>query len=122
MGARPGSTTTFSSTPTGPGWRRSSPRRRSTGRSGVSGRRDAREFPGAVVTGLLRKYFDPMRLPYFFGSNTPLLLAPMAGVSEAPFRQICRQMGADVVLSEFLSSEAIRRRIKNTLEGAEFEP
>ena len=45
----------------------------------------------------------------------------MAGVSEAPFRQICRRMGADVVLSEFLSSEAIRRRIRNTLEGAEFE-
>ena len=33
--------------------------------------------------------------------------APMAGVSEPPFRQICRRMGADVVLSEFLSSEAI---------------
>ena len=45
----------------------------------------------------------------------------MAGVSEAPFRQLCRQMGADVVLSEFLSSEAIRRRITRTLEGAEFE-
>src|SRR4030095_2421366 len=51
----------------------------------------------------------------------PLILAPMAGVSEAPFRQICRAMGADVVISEFLSSEAIRRRIRNTLEGAEFE-
>ena len=58
----------------------------------------------------------PIELPEF-----PLLLAPMAGVSEAPFRQICRRMGADVVLSEFLSSEAIRRRIRNTLEGAEFE-
>jgi len=46
----------------------------------------------------------------------------MAGVSEAPFRQICRRMGADLVLSEFLSSEAIRRRIRTTLEGAEFEP
>jgi len=45
----------------------------------------------------------------------------MAGVSEAPFRQICRAMGADVVLSEFLSSEAIRRRIRKTLEGADFE-
>jgi tRNA-dihydrouridine synthase B len=45
----------------------------------------------------------------------------MAGVSEAPFRQICRAMGADVVLSEFLSSEAIRRRIGRTLEGAEFD-
>jgi nifR3 family TIM-barrel protein len=46
----------------------------------------------------------------------------MAGVSEPPFRQICRELGADVVLSEFLSSEAIRRRIRTTLEGAEFEP
>jgi nifR3 family TIM-barrel protein len=62
-----------------------------------------------------------MRLPYFSGPNVPLLLAPMAGVSEAPFRQLCREMGADVVLSEFLSSEAIRRRIRKTLEGADFE-
>src|SRR4051794_29345265 len=63
-----------------------------------------------------------MKLPCPTGREFPLLLAPMAGVSEPPFRQICRGMGADVVLSEFLSSEAIRRRIKNTLEGAEFEP
>ena len=62
-----------------------------------------------------------MQLPYPSAHPFPLLLAPMAGVSEAPFRQICRRMGADVVLSEFLSSEAIRRRIRNTLEGAEFE-
>jgi tRNA-dihydrouridine synthase B len=45
----------------------------------------------------------------------------MAGVSESPFRQICRRMGADVLISEFLSSEAIRRRIRRTLEGADFE-
>ena len=63
-----------------------------------------------------------MQLPYPSAHEFPLILAPMAGVSEAPFRQICRRMGADVVLSEFLSSEAIRRRIRNTLEGAEFEP
>jgi nifR3 family TIM-barrel protein len=62
-----------------------------------------------------------MQLPYPSAHPFALLLAPMAGVSEAPFRQICRRTGADVVLSEFLSSEAIRRRIRNTLEGAEFE-
>ena len=62
-----------------------------------------------------------MQLPYASAHPFPLILAPMAGVSEAPFRQICRGMGADVVLSEFLSSEAIRRRIRATLEGAEFE-
>ena len=63
-----------------------------------------------------------MQLPFPSAHPFPLILAPMAGVSEAPFRQICRTMGADVVVSEFLSSEAIRRRIRNTLEGAEFEP
>jgi tRNA-dihydrouridine synthase B len=62
-----------------------------------------------------------MQLPYPSAHPFPLILAPMAGVSEAPFRQICRRMGADLVLSEFLSSEAIRRRIRTTLEGAEFE-
>jgi len=62
-----------------------------------------------------------MRLPYFTGDGVPLILAPMAGVSEAPFRQICRRFGADVLMTEFLSAEAIRRGIRKTLEGAEFE-
>lgn len=62
-----------------------------------------------------------MRLPYFSGYGVPLILAPMAGVSEAPFRQICRRYGADVLMTEFLSAEAIRRGIRKTLEGAEFE-
>ncbi|HET7041062.1 MAG TPA: tRNA dihydrouridine synthase DusB, partial [Gemmatimonadales bacterium] len=62
-----------------------------------------------------------MKLPYSAAAETPLLLAPMAGVSEAPFRRICRELGADIVLTEFLSSEAIRRRIGRTLEGCEFD-
>jgi tRNA-dihydrouridine synthase B len=75
----------------------------------------------SIATGRTAKYFLAMQLPYPPRDSFSLILAPMAGVSEAPFRQICRRMGADVVLSEFLSSEAIRRRIRNTLEGAEFE-
>lgn len=67
------------------------------------------------------KYFPAMHLPYWTGTPCPLILAPMAGVSEAPFRQICREMGADVLMTEFLSAEAIRRGIRRTLEGAEFE-
>jgi nifR3 family TIM-barrel protein len=62
-----------------------------------------------------------LHLPYAPGLDCPLLLAPMAGVSEPPFRRICRRLGADVVVSEFLSSEAIRRRIGRTLEGCEFD-
>jgi tRNA-dihydrouridine synthase B len=52
---------------------------------------------------VVAKYFVGMKLPYPSAHPFPLILAPMAGVSEAPFRQICRRMGADLVLSEFLS-------------------
>ncbi|MEI2721356.1 MAG: tRNA dihydrouridine synthase DusB [Gemmatimonadales bacterium] len=63
-----------------------------------------------------------MQFPYPVGTDhVPLFLAPMAGVSEPPFRRISRRLGADVVLSEFLNAEAIRRRITSTLEGAEFD-
>ena len=62
-----------------------------------------------------------MEFPYPTGSAVPLFLAPMAGISEAPVRRIARQHGADVVLTEFLSSEAIRRRISATLQGCEFD-
>jgi tRNA-dihydrouridine synthase B len=41
--------------------------------------------------------------------STPLYLAPQAGVSESPFRRLCRRFGADVVVSEFVSAEGLRR-------------
>lgn len=63
-----------------------------------------------------------MTLPYPTGQEFPLFLAPMAGVSEAPFRRLCRRFGADVVVSEFLSSEGLRRKNERTLEMASFEP
>jgi len=44
----------------------------------------------------------------------------MAGVSDAPFRQLCRSFGADVVMSEFLSSEALRRGVAHVHDGARF--
>jgi len=39
--------------------------------------------------------------------STPLYLAPQAGVSESPFRRLCRRFGADVVVSEFVSAAGI---------------
>jgi nifR3 family TIM-barrel protein len=41
------------------------------------------------------------------GPSTPLYLAPQAGVSESPFRRLCRRFGADVVVSEFVSAAGI---------------
>ena len=55
------------------------------------------------------------------GSTTPLYLAPQAGVSESPFRRLCRGFGADVVVSEFVSSEGIRRRDRRTHEYLRFD-
>ena len=45
----------------------------------------------------------------FKDASRPLFLAPMEDVSDAPFRQICRSMGADMVFTEFISSEALIR-------------
>src|ERR1051326_4593102 len=61
-----------------------------------------------------------MRFPYAVEHQVPLFLAPMAGVSESPFRRICRSFGADVVVSEFLSCEGLRRGIKGVHDGAYF--
>jgi tRNA-dihydrouridine synthase B len=53
--------------------------------------------------------------------RTPLYLAPQAGVSESPFRRLCRAFGADVVVSEFVSAEGIRRGNERTLDYLRFD-
>jgi nifR3 family TIM-barrel protein len=61
-----------------------------------------------------------MEFPFPVPYAVPLLLAPMAGVSEPPFRRLCRSFGADVVLSEFLSGEGLRRGVRSVHDGAFF--
>ena len=39
----------------------------------------------------------------------PLLLAPMEDVSDPPFRRVCKESGADLMYSEFISSEGLIR-------------
>ena len=47
----------------------------------------------------------------------PLLLAPMEDVSDPPFRALCKEQGADVVYTEFISSEGlIRNASKSTIK------
>ena len=41
--------------------------------------------------------------------NFPLLLAPMEDVSDPPFRALCKKYGADVMFTEFISSEGLIR-------------
>lgn len=63
-----------------------------------------------------------MPFPFPLSVDTPLYLAPMAGVSESPFRQLCHEHGADVVVTEFLSAEGIRRENEATIHKLSFGP
>jgi tRNA-dihydrouridine synthase B len=51
----------------------------------------------------------------------PLLLAPMEDVSDPPFRYVCKQNGADMMYTEFISSEGlIRDAAKSQAETGHF--
>ncbi|MDA0757393.1 MAG: tRNA dihydrouridine synthase DusB [Bacteroidetes bacterium] len=45
----------------------------------------------------------------------PLLLAPMEDVSDPPFRALCKEQGADVVYTEFISSEGLIRNAQKSV-------
>jgi nifR3 family TIM-barrel protein len=60
-------------------------------------------------------------LPWFQNAF-PLYLAPMAGVTDTVFRQLCKEQGADVMVTEFVSAEGIFRRNARTIEYLEFQP
>ena len=60
-----------------------------------------------------------MLLPWF-QDRFPLYLAPMAGVTDTIFRQLVKEFGADVVVTEFVSAEGIFRKNERTMEYLDF--
>lgn len=56
------------------------------------------------------------------GLRGSLVLAPIAGYSDSPFRQICLRHGAALVVTELLSAEGVARNSEKTLELARFDP
>ena len=50
----------------------------------------------------------------------PLLLAPMEDVSDPPFRAVCKQNGADLMYSEFISSEGLIRDAMKSRKKLDF--
>jgi tRNA-dihydrouridine synthase B len=56
-----------------------------------------------------------IQLPEF-----PLLLAPMEDVSDPPFRAVCKDNGADLMYSEFISSEGLIRDAMKSLKKLDF--
>ena len=48
-------------------------------------------------------------------SDLPLVLAPLDEISDSPFRRLARRMGADLVVSEFVSSEGLVHEARKSL-------
>ena len=53
-------------------------------------------------------------------SDYPIFLAPMEDVTDIGFRLLCKRFGADVVYTEFVSSDALIRDVKRTKEKITF--
>ena len=57
-----------------------------------------------------------MRIGNIDLGDKPLLLAPMEDVTDASFRGICREQGADMVCTEFIPSEGLIRDARKAYE------
>ena len=53
--------------------------------------------------------------------ESPVMLAPMSGVTDRPFRRIVRKFGAELVVTEMLASKAVVREHRKTLRMSERE-
>ena len=60
------------------------------------------------------------RLPWFGPGKFPLYLAPMARHTDVAFRQVCKEQGADVMVTEFVQSEALIRDNVKAWEMVDF--
>lgn len=54
------------------------------------------------------------------GLSFPVYLAPMEEVTDPPFRLICKDYGADVLISEFISSDALSREVDKSIRKMYF--
>ncbi len=54
--------------------------------------------------------------------NNPVILAPMAGVTDLPFRLLCKEKGAGLLCMEMVSAKAIYYKNKNTQDLMEIHP
>ena len=64
----------------------------------------------------------PLRLSPTVVADPPVVLAPMAGITNVAFRRLCRQHGAGLYVSEMITTRALVERNPKTLQMIEFAP
>ncbi|MDX9890824.1 MAG: tRNA-dihydrouridine synthase, partial [Bacteroidales bacterium] len=55
-------------------------------------------------------------------AKTPLFLAPMDDITDVAFRTICKELGADVTISEFVASDALIRDVEKSKRKLKSSP
>ena len=66
-----------------------------------------------------------MEMKWKIGSvemENPFILAPMAGVTDLPFRMLCKEQGAGLLCTEMVSAKAISFHNKNTISLMQINP
>ncbi len=69
---------------------------------------------GTTLTGLLKPLLLPLSSGEYF-IDPAIVLAPMAGITNAPFRTLCREQGAGLFVSEMVTARALIERRPETL-------
>jgi tRNA-dihydrouridine synthase B len=69
-------------------------------------------------TTVAHSQLPPIQLGDGLQIDTPVILAPMSGVSDLPFRRLAKQLGAGMVVSEMIASWAMIRENQKTLAMA----
>jgi tRNA-dihydrouridine synthase B len=78
---------------------------------------------GKCLSGTTVPSFElaPIQLSDAVRLDTPVILAPMSGVTDLPFRRLAKQLGAGMVVSEMIASWAMIRENQKTLAMAEVD-
>jgi nifR3 family TIM-barrel protein len=64
----------------------------------------------------------PLHLADGVVADPPIVLAPMAGITNVAFRRLCRQFGAGLYVSEMITTRALVERNPKTMQLIEFAP
>ena len=75
-----------------------------------------------MVSATSTRLLKPLTLPLSSGDHLidpPVVLAPMAGITNAPFRMLCREQGAGLFVSEMVTARALIERRPETLRMIE---